>query len=57
MNDRFYTLLSQLELTDRIANEEKDVNSVLENPIDFDKIDAKIELYRKNGVEFLEKFI
>ena len=57
MNDRFYTLLSQLGMTNRIANEEKDVNSVLENPIDFDNIDAKIELYRKNGVEFLEKFI
>ena len=53
MNDRFITLLSLLGLEDRIINEDKDVFSVLDKKFNWEEIDSKLELFRKEGEWFL----
>jgi hypothetical protein len=51
--DRFITLLSLLGLEDRIINEDKDVFSVLDKKFNWEEIDSKLELFRKEGEWFL----
>lgn len=55
MNDRFHTLLGKLGIEDRVATTVDEAMSVLEQPIDFEKLDSAIAEYRKAGVEFLNR--
>lgn len=57
MNDRFHTLLRRLEIEDRVATTVDEAMSVLEKPIDFEKVDAAFAKYRKVGVDFLNSSI
>lgn len=53
MNDRFYTLLKQISLTDRIVTNSDNIISEIKRPIDWDDVDNKIALFRKAGDSFL----
>lgn len=55
MNDRFYTLLSKLDLTNRIVSE-SDFNTDILTTTDFDWeiIDNLLDKYRKEGWDFLK---
>lgn len=53
MNDRFFTLLSQLGLEDRIVSSVEEANLRMKQVIDFQSVDMKIIEYSKKGVYFL----
>lgn len=53
MNDRFATLLGQLDLTDRMITEVEDVERAMSYPIDFNQVDKALEKYKQVGVGFL----
>jgi hypothetical protein len=55
MNDRFFTLLGQLSCKDRVAYTVTEALSILQEPIDFVKLDTAISEYGKTGADFLEK--
>lgn len=55
MNDRFLTLLSKLNLEDRIVYNIDDVYNVLRKRIDFNNVDQKISVFRQEGVDFIKK--
>lgn len=57
MNDRFYTLLSELKLEDRILHKTNVglVNNLLHMTIDWDKVDVCLDNYMNIGREFLKK--
>lgn len=57
MNDRFYTLLSQLGIENRTATTIEEAQQILDQPIAFDEIDNAIEKYRMVGVNFLKQGI
>lgn len=57
MNDRFFTLLSQLGLEDRIVCSVDDANLKMKQVIDFQSVDMKIKEYSKIGVKFLQKCV
>ena len=51
---RFYSLLEKFDLTDRIINEEtQDLKSIIFKPIDYDGVNEKINLLRKESANFL----
>ncbi len=54
MNDRFYTLLSILNLTDRMCLESNFKYSNTAD-IDWDIVDGKLEKYREIGLSFLQQ--
>lgn len=54
MNDRFFTLLSKLNLLDRIAeNSSESINVVLSHDINWTKLDNEVDSFRKEGESFL----
>lgn len=53
MNDRFYTLLGQIGMRNRLASNVSEALKILEQPIDFDKLVANMMDYSKVGKEFL----
>ena len=53
MNDRFITLLDHLGLKDRIISSEKQADSILQNKINWNKVDYESTRYRIIGEEFL----
>lgn len=53
MNDRFETLLSHLDLTNRMITNVQEVEAVLSQQIDFYSVDEAMAEYRKLGVDFL----
>lgn len=55
MNDRFYTLLEKLKLTDRITSESNTDYPVLNRPINWDEVDQLLNEYKQIGVDFLAK--
>lgn len=57
MNDRFFTLLSWLDLEDRLVKSKDEVEAILQRPIDFYKVDDRLEQYRQCGVAFIKKNI
>lgn len=57
MNDRFYTLLKQVGLDNRMATTTDEALEILGQPIDFGKLDAAIEDYRNVGTAFLDKYV
>lgn len=55
MNDRFYTLLSQLGLEDRIVRSLEEAKLRMKQFIDYTSVDMRIIEYRKSGVNFLHE--
>ncbi|MGN1275927.1 MAG: polysaccharide pyruvyl transferase family protein, partial [Floccifex sp.] len=53
MNDRAATLLSLLDLEDRIVYDCNQIETLSEKIINWEKTDEKLNLYRKKGIEFL----
>lgn len=53
MNDRFFTLLEKLDLKDRITDETS-FNGIIEDPINWTVVDAKMQDFREYGFEFLK---
>ena len=57
MNDRFYTLLGNLCLTDRIFSEAEFNSNCMNFNHNWSKIDQKLQAFRNTGIEFLSKTI
>lgn len=55
MNDRFYTLLDKLGLSDRIVGEETDMEQVKQKSICWDQVDRIMEEYASESMEFIKK--
>lgn len=57
-NERFYSLLSTLELTDRIISSENvdDISKVMENPIDYKQVYSIIEEQRRITEKYFSRF-
>ena len=53
-NDRYISLLSQLGLMDRIVCDEK-LPMNLENEIDWQKVNQKLQMLRKDSIQFLKE--
>lgn len=53
MNDRVVSLLSLLGIDNRIYCEAMDIESTLENPIDWDQVDKQLKIYREKSSNFL----
>lgn len=54
-NNRITNLLSQLNLSERILEENLSLKEQIERPIDWDEVDKRIELLRISGIEFLRE--
>lgn len=54
MNGRFQTLLSQVELLNRMIDNVNDYNGVMEMPIDWERTEYLLHRYRKIGTDFLK---
>lgn len=57
MNDRFITLLTQLELQNRITDSCKGINEIFNSNIDWQSVDEHLNSYRNKGVDFLKSAI
>lgn len=55
MNDRFYTLLSELGFLNRLANSVEEAQTILSEPIDFEKVDQQIDRFRRIGAIFINQ--
>ena len=53
MNDRFITLLSQLDLMNRIADSEESIVSICSNEIDWENVDKLLIKFQNIGKSFL----
>lgn len=49
MNDRFYSLLGQIRLNDRILNNESDISKLENTPIDWYSVDEELSKFRQTG--------
>lgn len=54
-NDRISNLLEELGLLDRIYQEDSDIDHLLQSPIDWKRIDEKVQRLRTSSLEFLKK--
>lgn len=54
-NSRLYDLLSKFQLSDRLIKNVADIKSVLNNKIDYEKVNYILERERKTSAEFLAK--
>lgn len=57
MNDRVYTLLSKLKLSDRIVTSIDEAEKLSNIPINWGKVDLLLEKYRQEGIAFLDSYI
>lgn len=55
MNDRFYTILETLRLTDRIVTEENSIQAIEAKSICWEQVDRQMEIYAADSVAFLKK--
>ena len=55
MNDRFYTILEVLGLTDRILTEDNPIQAVEAKSICWEQVDRQMEIYAADSVAFLKK--
>ena len=55
MNTRFYQLLKLFGLQDRLVDNLSDLEAQIKTPIDFESVNVKLDSWRNEGVEFLEK--
>jgi hypothetical protein len=54
MNDRLYTLLEILDLKERLYDSEKqNFETIISNPIDWGKVNWKLEEYRNTSMNYL----
>ena len=53
-NDRIRTLLDALGLTDRILTNGEEYSSKMDAKIDWEQVDAKLELQRRKSIEYLD---
>lgn len=55
MNDRIYTILSELNLTDRVIRkfDENKIDEIINQPIDWIKVDERLKELRKDSEKFL----
>lgn len=53
MNDRFYTLLKYLELSDRVIEHTADLPFIMQRSIDWNLVEAKLSIYRQTGIDLL----
>lgn len=54
-NDRISNLLEELGLLNRIYQEGSDIEHLLQNPIDWEQIDEKVQRLRNSSLYFLKK--
>lgn len=57
MNDRFFSLLQFLGLTDRITTEDKLDYSILTAPINWEEVDRRLQVFRGTGFAFINDAI
>ena len=57
MNDRIYTLMSALGLCERIVTSENEAQAVLQKPIDWEAVDARLLDLRANSEQYLSEVI
>ena len=50
---RIYSLLKLFGLEDRFVNQESQIGELLQNEIDYEIIKSKIDIYKKNSMDFL----
>lgn len=55
MNDRFFTLLSELGIESRFAHTIEEAQLILKEPMDFDRIDERIDRFRQLGITFINQ--
>lgn len=55
MNDRFYTLLDMLELSDRIVSDGNSVEQIKQRPICWEQVDRLMDAYAAESVTFLRE--
>ena len=55
MNDRFFSLLSELDLLDRITTEKDCDYTILEKPINWSDVNARLKKYKRIGIDFLKE--
>lgn len=53
MNDRFYSLLERIGLTDRILNHESDIFKLERSPIDWHSVDEELSKFKQIGANIL----
>lgn len=56
-SSRFYSLLEQTDLLDRICHEGTPMNQIVDTPIDGDKIETRLETLRSISIKYLEDAI
>ena len=54
-NDRVTTILSELNLSQRIVTPDMDVQRLMDKPIDWETVDKKLQTLRKHSIAFLDK--
>ena len=57
MNDRFFTLSSELGIENRFAHTLEEAQLILKEPMDFDRIDERIDRFRQLGITFINQNI
>ena len=53
MNDRFYSLLGRVGLTNRILNKESDISKLEHTPIDWHLVDEELSKFKQIGADIL----
>lgn len=55
MNNRLFSLLSKLGLEDRIYQEGKDLQDVINKPINWKEVDERLQLFKEESESFLHR--
>ena len=57
MNDRFHTLLSKIGLLDRVVEDGKEYETIINEPMDWNTIDYKLSVFSARGRDFIGTII
>ena len=57
MNDRFYSLLGMLDMTDRMVYKDNlsTIPHIINRPIDWDTVNSQMARYKQRGIDFLRE--
>ena len=57
MNDRFYSLLGMLDMTDRMVYKDNlsTIPHIINRPIDWDTVNSQMARYKQQGIDFLRE--
>lgn len=55
MNDRFYTLLNMLELSNRIVSDDNPAEQIRQQPICWEQVDRLLDAYAMKSIAFLKE--